>query len=268
MTDRRLTPYSGRVALAGAGVDAPVVVGEARYVVVPVADLCAAPGGARDRQVLYGATVVQIDQQDDWAFVQALRDGYCGWALAAALGDAMAPTHRVVARASHIYSGPKVQAPEVCPLPFGALLVVQGVENKFARTAQGFVPEQHIRTMTEVEPDPVTAAARLLGTPYLWGGNSGAGIDCSGLVQESFAACGHICPGDSDLQARHGVGVTELRRNDLIFWRGHVALVVGDGTILHANGHSMDVCFEDLHTAIARIRAAGGGEVTARRRYL
>jgi len=268
MSDRRLTAFSGRFALAGSGVDAPVVAGEARSVAAPVLDLCASPGGARDRQLLLGAGVVQIDRQGNWAFIQARRDGYCGWVAAQGLGAAYTPTHRVAARGSHLYSGPKVQAPEICTLPFGAGLLLESVEGSFGRTAQGFVPMGHLRAADTAERDPVDVAARLLGTPYLWGGNSGDGIDCSGLVQEAFAACGIACPGDSDLQARHGAEVIDVQRGDLIFWKGHVALVVGDGTILHANGHSMDVCFEDMAGATARIRAAGGGEITARRRYL
>jgi len=121
-----------------------------------------------------------------------------------------------------------------------------------------------------VADDPVTIATVLLGTPYLWGGNSAFGIDCSGLVQAACMVCGIACPGDSDMQAA-GLGqlVTDgspPRRGDLLFWKGHVAWVSGPDTILHANAHHMAVAYEGLVAAVARIAAQGGGPVTAHRR--
>lgn len=272
MSDRRLTPHSGRVAhdsLRGVMPAEAYVPGTEWSVCAPLADLCASPGGPRDRQVVYGAAVLEIDRAGDWAFVQGRRDGYCGWLRTQALGMAVVPSHWVRAPASHLYSGPKVQAPDLHPLPFGARLAVLDYSGIFARTARGYVPRQHLRALGDWLDDPVAVAAQFLAAPYLWGGNSAAGLDCSALVQAAFHACGRDCPGDSDLQARHGTEVTgDLRSGDLVFWRGHVALVVDAVTLLHANGHSMSVAYEGMAQAIARIAASGGGEVTAQRRYL
>lgn len=270
MTDRRLTPFSGRIAhgsLRGAVAAERFVDGEPARIAAALADLCPVPGGARDRQVLFGDPVLVIDRQGGHAFVQAGKDGYCGWLPAAAVGPDRAPTHRVRARATHLYPEPRVQAPETLALPFGARLTVTAMSGAWAETPGGFLPAAHLAAWGDWADDPVTAAETLLGTPYLWGGNSGAGIDCSGLVQAAFHAAGRAMPADSDQQARVGEAVEgDLHRGDLVFWKGHVALVAGPDTILHATAHGMTTLVEPLSAATARIAASGGGPVTARRR--
>ncbi len=272
--DRRLTPFSGRVAhvsLKGLVAADRFTRGRPARVVWPLADLCTAPGGARDRQVLMGASVTVIDRAQGWAFVVAGDDGYCGWLRGAALGVAQAPTHRVTAPASHLYTRPDLKSPEVAAISMGVRLTVEGTEGRFARTAEGlFAPLEHLTPLDAPPADPVALAESLIGTPYLWGGNSRAGIDCSGLVQLCWACAGRAAPGDSDLQAR-ALGAAlppraRLRRGDLVFWKGHVAIVTGPDRIVHANGHSMSVAPEGLAAAIQRIRTEGGGEVTIRRR--
>ncbi|MEY4982442.1 MAG: hypothetical protein RIR62_708 [Pseudomonadota bacterium] len=270
--DRRLTPFSGRVALESlrGRLDAPAfVAGEAAGVALPVADLLAAPDGARDRQVLMGDAVTVIERRAAHAFVQAAKDGYCGWLAEAALGPPPAPTHWVAAPATHLYSAPRVQAPERASLPLTARVTVTGESGAFSETPQGFIPRAHLRPLGDWHADPATVAEGLLGTPYLWGGNSRAGMDCSGLVQLAFHACGKDCPADSDLQQAVGAPLPEdapLRRNDLIFWKGHVALALDGARLIHANGHSMSVAVEGIAECIPRIAAQGGGPVTARRR--
>jgi cell wall-associated NlpC family hydrolase len=271
VTDRRLTPANARVALESLRgiVSAPAYVpGVPARIAVALTDLCDAPGGARDRQLLFGETVTVIERKDGWAFVQAARDGYCGYVTEAALGAPRTATHRVAAPATHLYPEPRVQARETAALSFGALVTVTGTAGAFAETPDGFVPAPHLRPLDRPFDDPVAVAELFLGTPYLWGGNSRAGIDCSGLVQAAFLACGRPCPGDSDLQRALGAELPEsapLRRGDLIFWKGHVALVADASRLIHANGHAMATVHEATEVAIARI-AASGYPVLARRR--
>jgi cell wall-associated NlpC family hydrolase len=269
--DRRLTPANTRAALDSlrCTVEAPrFTAGEPARVTLPLVDLCRAPQGSRERQLLLGDALTVIDRHEGWAFVQAVKDGYCGYLPEAAIGPPRAPTHWIAAPASHLYPEPRVRAPELAALPFGARLTVTATSDVFAETPEGFVPRVHLRPVEAPLQGPVAVATLFLGTPYLWGGNSRAGIDCSGLVQAALLACGIACPGDSDLQENLGQEVPEgadLQAGDLLFWKGHVALVADATRILHATGHSMATVFEDRIAAIDRI-AAAGHPVIARRR--
>ncbi len=205
MTDRRLLAANGRVAhiaLRGAVTARRFVAPVRRLVAVPVADLLAAPDGARDRQLLFGEAFDVLEIDRGHAFGLAPRDGYVGYVAAGALTDAAAPTHRVAARATHVYTAPDIKTGEIATLSLGSRVAVADDGAPLARLATGgFVPAVHLAPLDRPEPDPVAVAERLLGTPYLWGGNSAFGIDCSGLVQIAALACGLPCPGDSDLQA-------------------------------------------------------------------
>lgn len=271
--DARLTPANARVAALSlqGQVDAPrYVAGETRYVTEPVVPLRDAPAGRRAREILRGAAVTVFEDLEGWSFVQAQRDGYVGYVPADTLAAAEAPNLRVATRATHAYCEPDLKSPEIMSLGFGSALRGQGQAGAFVLTDAGYVPASHLVAAQAQETDPVTVATLLLGTPYLWGGNSAFGIDCSGLVQAACWACGLDCPGDSDMQVTGlGAPVTDgsaPQRGDLIFWKGHVAWVSGPDTILHANAHHMAVAFEGLGAAVTRIAAQGGGPVTAHRR--
>lgn len=273
MSDRRLTPANGRVAhvsLRGQIAAEHFVEGEAASIVVPLADLLKEPGGARDRQLLMGDAVTVLERRGGHAFLQSAKDGYCGYVTEAALGPAVSPTHWVAAPASHLYPVADMKRQETAALSLGARLRIVGETPRFFQTAGGqFVPRPHLRALGEVFQDPCEVALMFLGTPYLWGGNSRAGIDCSGLVQASLLACGIACPGDSDLQQviGHPVGgVANLRRGDLLFWKGHVAMALDDIRMIHANAFRMAVTVEGIAEAIARIEAQGDGAPTALRR--
>ncbi len=275
MTDRRLTPANGRVAalrLKGQVQADRFTEGVPRRVCVPVSDLRASPGGPRDRQLLYGEAVTVYEEGGGFALVEAARDGYVGYVDAAHLSDPVEATHLVAVPATHLYPAPDIKRTEVMGLSFGSRLRIVSASNNLFETAEGhFVPKPHVRPANKPFTDPATVAQLFFGTPYLWGGNSVWGIDCSGLVQAAHLACAIPCPGDSDLQAA-GLGHplpeegATLRRGDLVFWKGHVAIMVDEATILHANGHTMSVAYEPLVDTIARIADQGGGPVTALRR--
>ncbi len=271
--DRRFDPRNERVALAGAADPGTrqVVEGAAASIGAAVADLRAAPEGARDRQLVTGDAYTVLERRAGWAFGVAGRDGHVGYVPETALAAPSAPTHFVAVLASHRYTSPEVKAPELGPLSFGARVEVAAERPKHFELSDGsYVPKPHLRPLDRPLRDPVTAAQVFFGVPYLWGGNSAWGIDCSGLVQAAWIAAGRACPPDSDLQAAAcGAPVPEdapYARGDLLFWPGHVAIAVDGETLIHANAHHMAVAYEPIAAAIARIRAQEGFDVTVRRR--
>lgn len=280
---RRLDPrrYAFRADLAAAYlkamVDAPrYAEGEAWQVVVPALALRTRPDAIAglDSELLFGERFTVYDEREGWAWGQAVRDGYVGYVPAAGLSRTVtAPTHKVVSLATHVYPTADIKVPPVMALPMGAELAIAEAGAPFCRLAGGgFVPGCHVRGIDDIADDFVAVAERFLGTPYLWGGRTHAGIDCSGLVQVSLQACGQLAPRDSDMQ-REELGVAVpiaadhggLQRGDLIFWKGHVGMMRDARTLLHANAHHMAVASEPLEVTIAR-GAAAGSAITAIRR--
>lgn len=273
MTDRRLTPANDRVAathLKGRVSAQNYTEGTARQIAVPFTDLLRMPQGARDRQLQRGDLVTVYEERDGHAFVQAAKDGYVGYVADDVLTDPSAPNYRVAVRSTHVYTLPDMKSADIVALGFGAQLRVLYEEKTFFAVEGGFVPKPHLRPIEQPFKDPVTLAQLHFGSPYLWGGNTVWGLDCSGLVQAALLACDIACPGDSDLQeAALGEALSEdapLQRGDLLFWKGHVGMMVDAETLIHANAHHMAVAYEPVKAAIARIEAQGGGAVTSRKR--
>lgn len=272
--DPRLTLANGRVAdvaLRGKVEAQTYVEPEQAQCIQPIADMLDRPGGARVSQLLYGDPFAIIERSDGHAFGQCLRDGYVGYTAEAALGPPAEATHWVVAPATHLYPRPQVQARAEASLFLGSSVRVLAVREGFMRIqTRHFVPAVHLRPLRHRFDDPAGVAELYLGTPYLWGGGSRWGIDCSGLIQRALEACGIDCPRDTDMQERslgRALGHGEpLRRGDLVFWQGHVGIMLDGVTLLHASGHHMAVAQEPLIETIRRIAAGPTGPVTSRRR--
>ena len=231
------------------------------------------PDAPPDRQVLVGDGFDVEDVSGGWAYGRAVKDGYRGWLPESALGPGVAPTHWVAVRTTWGFAAPDIKAQPLVDLHLTSPLAVIGTDGKWieARLGAGsmFVPSSHCRVQEDHADDPVAVARAFLGTPYVWAGNTGFGIDCSGLVQAALRATGLSCPADSGDQAAMpgaAVRLDEMRAGDLIFWKGHVAMVSGDSAIIHANAHHMAVVEEPMDAAIARIACTDTGDVTSRLR--
>ncbi|MEM9432225.1 MAG: NlpC/P60 family protein [Pseudomonadota bacterium] len=274
--DPRITaarPDLAARALEGAVLAERFVDGTPMVVTAPVLDLTRSPdrGVALDTQLLSGEvfTVYEYDGDTGLAWGQSETDGYVGYVSVAGLETADGPVDHVVsALATHIYPEPALKTRPLEALPMGAAFRAGPVSDGFVEVAGGgFVPAQHVARKSAFASDPVEVAERFIGVPYLWGGRSAFGLDCSALVQLAFAACGTALPRDSDQQDGAIAAIAgPLQRGDLVFWSGHVGIMADGESLVHANAHHMSVVKEPLAEAEARIAAQGEGPVTARRR--
>jgi cell wall-associated NlpC family hydrolase len=277
--DPRLTPVRRDLAAAHLRglVDAPrFVTGRKKQIIAASAPLRRAPqaDAPLETEALFGEVVTVYDESEGWAWAQLARDQYVGYLPAAALGAPCEPTHRVAALRTHAYPGPAIKLPPRMALSLGAQLTIVAREGDFAISNDGvYLWSRSLAELSAPEPDAVALAERFLETPYLWGGRTSEGIDCSGLIQTALTAAGVASPRDSDMQEA-GLGEpiaiddpkAPLARGDLIFWRGHVGMMRDPVTLLHANGWHMKTASEPLAQARERIAATGGGQVTSIRR--
>ena len=270
--DKRLNPY--RADLAAAYLRGEVeadrfVESEDFQVAAPRAPLLrrAEDHAPMDTELLYGETFRVYETEGDWCWGQAAGDDYVGYVSASLLRSSKgAVTHRVVALRTFIYPDADIKSRPATPLSMNAKLVVTGAAGKFVELAGGgYVVSSHLSKIDTYASDYVAVAEEFVGVPYLWGGRDARGLDCSGLVQMSMERCGIACLRDTDLQEatlgealRDPQDLSALQRGDLIFWRGHVGIMVDGETLLHANATHMRTVKEPIAEAVHRIDKSDG----------
>lgn len=276
MLDPRLNPYRRDIAAArlrGQVEAAQFVEGTTYEIIEPIADLRRDPAheAALDTQALKGERITVYEvSEEGWAWGQLDNDGYVGYLSANALGPVgAAPSHRVIVPRTFGFPAAEIKLPPMIALPMGAGIAITRTTDKFAIDGYGWhYPFAHVAPLDAKRDDFVAIATMFLNVPYLWGGKSSLGIDCSGLVQLSLQTAGVSCPRDSYVQERElgrPVALADIRRGDLVFWKGHVAIACDADTIIHANAHHMMVVIEPASDAISRIKAAGS-DITAIKR--
>ncbi len=252
------------------------VAGEPRQIAAPAAAVRATPkfDAPVTTEALMGEMVTLYDVRDGWGWVQLQDDRYVGYMTLDGLSALVEPcTHRVSARLTYLYPAPDMKRPPITKLSFSTAVTLMGrPEGRFFELSRGgYIFADHLVGIRERAKDYVRVAERFVGAPYLWGGKTTLGIDCSALVQISMNAAGASCPRDSDMQAS-GAGeaidpkhLDTVQRGDLLFWQGHVAIAQSGDWLLHASGHHMEVVVEPIRRAIERIGESHGPLLVIRR---
>ena len=276
MFDPRLNPYRPDLAAAylrGQVEASRFVDGTPYEVVEPVADLRRDPAheAALDTQALKGERVTVYEMSEEgWAWGQLAGDGYVGYLSANALAPVgVTPTHRVAVPRTFGFPAANIKLPPMVALPMGAGIAIARTTDSFAVDGYGWhYPLSHVAPLENKQGDFVAIAEMFLNTPYLWGGKSWLGIDCSGLVQLALQTAGRTCPRDTYMQEQAlgaPVALSDIRRGDLLFWKGHVAIARDAKTMIHANAHHMMTAIEPIADAVTRIRTAGSDVTSVRR---
>lgn len=279
--DRRLTPARADIAAAhleGTVGSATFVEATAMQVKAAIIPLRPAPDATTgvDTVLLYGEAFDVYDSAEGWCWGQAPRDGYVGYVPAAALSaELFAPTHTVAVPTTHLYREPSMKTEPVAALWMTSLVSPtafhptnsEGVA--FAEVGGMFVPSKHLVAIDDLAEDFVTVAEMFLNTPYVWGGKTAAGVDCSGLIQVALARTGVSAPRDTDMLQSAGVPVdrrNDFRRGDILFWKGHMGVMVNAETLLHATAFSMSTIYEPVAVTRERIETGLGLPLLAVRR--
>jgi len=277
--DKRITPFKDGVtddAHEGLIRARSYVAGEILSCYDATAPILSAPehGAEQWDQLLLGERFKVIERKHDFYWGQALRDGYVGYVPVSAFRrDWYLPTHYVATLRTYVFAAPNLKSPILTAISLNSLVSVTKFENGFAWiNDMGWVYASHLSDFNAFAQDFVSVAESYVNAPYQWGGRESIGLDCSGLLQQALYAAGYGCPRDSDMQAKLGLPLVVgrelkgLRRGDLVFWKGHVAIMVDESNIIHANAHHMKVAIEPLNEAVGRIDACGSGMPVAFRR--
>jgi cell wall-associated NlpC family hydrolase len=224
---------------------------------------------SQETELLCGELFTVYEQKNGWAWGQIASDGYVGYVHGLALCAYAEPTHRVTAYSTPVLLHADVKSAAVNFLPMNALVRLEKSQGDFFQTNVGFVSYRHLAPLNEHAIDFVAVAEGFLHVPYVWGGKTAAGLDCSGLIQTSLQAAGIGAPRDTDMQENAlGLAVdrSQIQRGDLVFWKGHVGVMLDKERLLHANAFHMEVFAEPLAQAVTRIEAGGRGAITSIKR--
>ena len=273
--DPRVTPANETVAcstLKGKIKHANFVEAKNYQVNVPFVDLLGSPDGKRNRQLIYGSKVKYFSAAKGWAFIQNTYDNYVGYVPESTIASETQKTHIVTAPLAHVFMEPNIKSKNIEILPLAARVSGEMIGNGFLETELGWISVSQLKRKTELSKDPIEVSKLLQNAPYLWGGNTTLGIDCSGLIQISLLLCGIGCPGDSDQQMntlgqKIDIG-SPRKKGDILFWKGHVAWVVNERQILHANAYHMATVIEEANEAIERIKKQDNNSVIAHKRLI
>jgi cell wall-associated NlpC family hydrolase len=273
--DSRTTPARADLAAAHlkGKIEAPrYAEGKVHHVIKGRAGLRAQPSddAGLDTELLFGESFTVYDVANGWAWGQSKEDSYVGYVREDSLAqNAFAASHRVIAQMTPVFPVADLKKPVRDFLPLNAKVKIEARQGNYARIgANAFVFAGHLTSVDSFAKDWAEVAERFLRVPYVWGGKTAAGLDCSGLIQTALQAAGIACPRDTDMQERalgRAIDSKNLQRGDLVFWKGHAGVMLDSSRLLHANAFHMEVSIEPFADAVARIDKAAGPVTSVKR---
>ncbi|VAV95730.1 NLP/P60 family lipoprotein [hydrothermal vent metagenome] len=246
-------------------------------VIVPVTGLYLQPEPDQSLQteLLFGECFMVLEIKNGKAWGQAVSDGFVGYVDASALSQTCpSPTHWVCALRTPLYKWPDLKAPVSGFLHKNSQVHISDSDDHYRNVGPGWIHAGDLATLGDWHQDFVATALQYLHTPYVWGGRSSLGLDCSALLQNALFAAGRSCLRDADMQetslgqpVAFSGNTEQLHRGDLVFWKGHVGIIADHDQLLHANAHHMATALEPAKPALQRIQKTAG-PVTSVRRFL
>ena len=218
-----------------------------------------------ETECLFGETVEVLDEDLDWVYCKLITDNYHGWVKKNNIAKFKKATHRVFNIRTFIYNDADLKSNIALYLPMGANLVVEKIYSEWAkiiylvdeRIKVGYVPAQHIVELQHKVSDWVAIAQSLEGTPYNWGGRDTIGLDCSALLQLTYQTYGQAIGRNTSDQVKLDKpiidNISDLKRGCVIFWKGHVGIMINKVNCIHANAFHMKTVTEPLIDIICRM---------------
>ena len=206
-------------------------------------------------QMLYGDSFSVHKKTQKWLKISIKEDNYKGYIQSKNFSDYISPTHKINSLKSKIYKLPNKKV--INKLSFGSKIKITSSKKNFCKFYKGWINKKDIKPILFRQNDPFKKITLFKNIKYKWGGKSFKGIDCSGLVQICLNYNNIFCPRDAKDQVKYfkkNINLRKIKKNDILYWKGHVAVALSKKQLIHAYGPLKKTVIMDIDDTINRIK--------------